>query len=130
MICNNVVQSDYFFLYICIVETKRELFFFLNYFKDFYDKQRPKVKKRIIWTLKVIEDVDRIPEIYFKHIEGSDGIYEIRVQSGSDIFRIFSFFDKNRLIIVGHGFQKKTQKTPQNQLDLAQKIRKEYYESK
>jgi phage-related protein len=112
------------------VETKRELFFFKNYFKDFYDKQRPKVKKRIIWTLKVIEDVDRIPEIYFKHIEGSDGIYEIRVQSGSDIFRIFSFFDKNRLIIVGHGFQKKTQKTPQNQLDLAQKIRKEYYESK
>jgi len=112
------------------VDTKRELFFFKNYFKDFYDKQRPKVKKRIIWTLKVIEDVDRIPEIYFKHIEGCDGIYEIRVQSGSDIFRIFSFFDKNRLIIVGHGFQKKTQKTPQNQLDLAQKIRKEYYESK
>ena len=110
--------------------TKRELFFFKNYFKDFYDKQRPKVKKRIIWTLKVIEDVERIPEIYFKHIEGSDGIYEIRVQSGNDIFRIFSFFDKNKLIIVGHGFQKKTQKTPQNQLDLAQKIRKEYYESK
>jgi phage-related protein len=112
------------------VETKRELFFFKNYFKEFFDKQRPKVKKRIIWTLKVIEDVDRIPEIYFRHIEGSDGIYEIRIQSGNDIFRIFSFFDKNRLIIVGHGFQKKTQKTPQNQLDLAQKIRKEYYESK
>ncbi len=78
----------------------------------------------------MIEDVDRIPEIYFKHIEGSDGIYEIRVQSGNDIFRIFSFFDKNKLIIVGHGFQKKTQKTPQNQLTLAEKIRKEYYESK
>ena len=112
------------------METKRELFFFKNYFKDFYDKQRPKVKKRIIWTLKVIEDVDRIPEIYFKRIEGSDGIYEIRVQSGNDIFRIFSFFDKNKLIIVGHGFQKKSQKTPQNQLNLAEKIRKEYYESK
>ena len=112
------------------METKRELFFFKNYFKDFYDKQRPKVKKRIIWTLKVIEDVDRIPEIYFKHIEGSDGIYEIRVQSGNDIFRIFSFFDKNKLVIVGHEFQKKTQKTPQNQLNLAEKIRKEYYESK
>ncbi len=112
------------------MDTKRELFFFKNYFKDFYDKQRPKVKKRIIWTLKVIEDVDRIPEIYFKHIEWSDGIYEIRVQSGNDIFRIFSFFDKNKLIIVGHGFQKKTQKTPQNQLNLAEKIRKEYYESK
>lgn len=96
------------------MDTKRELFFFKNYFKDFYDKQRPKVKKRIIWILKVIEDVDRIPEIYFKHIEGSDGIYEIRVQSCNDIFRIFSFFDKNKLVIVGHGFQKKTQKTPQN----------------
>ena len=112
------------------METKRELFFFKNYFKDFYDKQRPKVKKRIIWTLKVIEDVDRIPEIYFKRIEGSDGIYEIRVQSGNDIFRIFSFFDKNKLVIVGHGFQKKTQKTPQSQLDMAEKIRKEYYENK
>ena len=112
------------------MDTKRKLFFFKNYFKDFYDKQRPKVKKRIIWTLKVIEDVDRIPEIYFKRIEGSDGIYEIRVQSGNDIFRIFSFFDKNKLIIVGHGFQKKSQKTPQNQLNLAEKIRKEYYESK
>jgi phage-related protein len=113
-----------------MVKTKRELFFFKNYFKDFYDKQRPKVKKRIIWTLKVIEDVDRIPDIYFKHIEGSDGLYEIRVQSGNDIFRIFSFFDKNKLIIVGHGFQKKTQKTPQIQLNQAEKIRKEYYESK
>ena len=112
------------------MDTKRELFFFKNYFKDFYDKQRPKVKKRIIWTLKVIEDVDRIPEIYFKHVEGTDGIYEIRVQSGNDIFRIFSFFDKNKLVIVGQGFQKKTQKTPQNQLNLAEKIRKEYYESK
>ena len=112
------------------METKREIFFFKNYFHDFYDKQRPKVKKRIIWTLKVIEDVERIPEIYFKHIEGSDGMYEIRVQSGNDIFRIFSFFDKNRLIIVGHGFQKKTQKTPQSQLDMAEKIRKEYYENK
>jgi phage-related protein len=112
------------------VEKKRELFFFKNYFKDFYDKQRPKVKKRIIWTLKVIEDVDRIPDIYFKHIEGSNGLYEIRVQSGNDFFRIFSFFDKNKLIIVGHGFQKKTQKTPQIQLNQAEKIRKEYYESK
>lgn len=112
------------------METKRELFFFKNYFKEFFDGQKPKVKKKIIWTLKVVENLDRIPEIYFKHVEGTDGIYEIRVQSGSDIFRIFSFFDKNNLIIVGHGFQKKTQKTPQTQLDQAEKIKNEYYESK
>ena len=112
------------------MDTKRELFFFKNYFKDFYDKQRPKVKKRIIWTLKVIEEVDRIPETYFKHLEGSEGIYEIRVQVGSDIFRIFAFFDKNSLIIIGNGFQKKSQKIPHGQLEMAEKIRKEYYEEK
>ena len=112
------------------METKRELFFFKNYFKDFFDEQKPKVKKKIIWTLKVIEEVDKIPEIYFKHLEGTDGIYEIRVQHGNNIFRIFSFFDKNNLIIVGHGFQKKTQKTPQIQIDQAKKIKNEYYESK
>ena len=112
------------------METKRELFFFKRYFKDFYEEQKPKVKKKIIWTLKVVESLDRIPEIYFKHIEGTDGIYEIRVQHGNEIFRIFSFFDKNNLIIVGHGFQKKTEKTPQNQLDQAEKVKNEYYESK
>ncbi len=117
-------------MYICLVEIKRELFFFKNYFKDFFDQHKPSVKKKIIWTLKVVESLDRIPEIYFKHVEGTDGIYEIRVQSGSDIFRIFSFFDKNNLIIIGHGFHKKTQKTPQTQLDQAEKIRKEYYENK
>lgn len=125
----NVVHLDYF-LYLCHVEIKRELFFFKNYFRDFFDKQKPKVKKKIIWTLKVIEDIERVPETYFKHLEGTDGIYEIRVQTGSDIFRIFSFFDDNNLIIVGHGFQKKTQKIPQKQLEQAQKIKKEYYEDK
>jgi phage-related protein len=82
----------------------RELYFFKNYFFNFYARQKPKVKKKIVWTLKVIEEVDRIPEVYFKHLEGSEGIYEIRVQVGSDIFRIFSFFDKDNLIIIGHGF--------------------------
>jgi len=59
-----------------------ELYFFKNYFHDFFVRQRPKVRKKIVWTLKVIEEVDRIPEIYFKHLEGSEGIYEIRVQVG------------------------------------------------
>ena len=118
------------FLYLCSLETKRELFFFKNYFYDFYYKQKPKVKKKITWTLKVIEDVERIPEVYFKHLEGTEGIYEIRVQVGNDIFRIFSFFDKNNLIIIGHGFQKKSQKIPHGQIEMAEKIRKEYYEEK
>ncbi len=64
------------------------------------------------------------PEIYFKHIEGTEGLYEIRVQSRNDIYRIFCFFDKNNLVVVGHGFQKKTQKTPMREIERAEKIKK------
>ena len=73
----------------------------------------------------MIEEVDRIPEVYLKHLEGSEGIYEIRVQVGNEIFRILSFFGKDSLIIIGHGFQKKSQKIPYGQLAMAEKIRKE-----
>jgi phage-related protein len=68
--------------------------------------------------------------VYFKHLENTDGLYEIRVQSGSDIYRIFCFFDKNNLVIVGHGFQKKAQKTPPREIQKALRIKKEYYEEK
>ncbi len=63
-------------------------------------------------------------------MESTDGLYEIRVQSGSNIFRIFCFFDKNNLIVIENGFQKKTQKTPPNEIERALKIKKEYYEEK
>lgn len=112
------------------MNNKRELLFFKDYFKEFYQEQTWKVQKKILWTLKIIETVDRIPEIYFKHLENTEGLYEIRVQVGSNIFRIFCFFDINNLVIVGHGFQKKTQKTPTGEIERAEKIKKEYYEEK
>jgi phage-related protein len=111
------------------VDRKRELHFFRDYFKEFYSNQTNKVQKKVLWTLRIIEDIDRIPEIYFKHLTSTDGLYEIRIQSGSDIFRIFSFFDGNSLV-VGHGFQKKTQKTPEREIERAKKIKREYYEEK
>lgn len=109
---------------------KRELLFYKDYFQDFLENQSAKVQKKILWTLGVIEDLERVPETYLKHLEGSDGLYEIRVQSGSDIFRIFCFFDEGRIVVVGHGFQKKTQKTPERELERAEKIRRAYYEEK
>jgi phage-related protein len=112
------------------MDKKRELFFYQNYFKDFYRAQSKKVQAKILWTLRIIEDLDRIPEIYFKHIESTDGLYEIRIQVGSDIFRVFCFFDSNKLIVIGHGFQKKTQKTPNKEIERAIKIKNEYYENK
>lgn len=86
------------------------------------------MKAKIVWTFDLIEDLPRVPETYLKHLENTNGLYEIRVQTGSDIFRIFCFFDKGKLVVLAHGFQKKTQKTPKKEIELAFKI-KEQYES-
>lgn len=63
-------------------------------------------------------------------MENSDGIFEIRVEVGSDIYRVFSFFDKGQLIILVNGFQKKTQKTPKKEIELAEKLKKQYFDEK
>jgi phage-related protein len=93
-------------------------------------KQREKVKAKIIWTLELIQELDRIPETYLKHIENTDGLFEIRIQQGSDIFRIFCFFDQGQLIILTNGFQKKTQKTPKKEIEKALKIKQDYENEK
>ncbi|MEE1885271.1 type II toxin-antitoxin system RelE/ParE family toxin [Pedobacter flavus] len=92
------------------METKkiRTVYLYKNYFADFFNKQRPKVKEKIIWTLKLIEDLPRIPRQFLKLIEGTAVIYEIRIQLGKDIFRIFCFFDQDNLVVLANGFQKKT----------------------
>ena len=64
------------------------------------------------------------------HIEETKGLYEVRIQFGSDIFRVFSFFDEGKLIVLANGFQKKTQKTPKKEIVKAIKIKNEYYEDK
>ena len=109
---------------------KRELYFFKDYFNYFYENQTDSVKKKIIWTLKIIEELDRIPEVYLKHLKNTTGLYEIRVQVGNNIFRIFCFFDLDNVVVIGHGFQKKTQKVPKQQIERAEQIKKEYYESR
>ena len=109
---------------------QRQLYFFKDYFKSFYVDQEDKVKKKILWTFRVIEELDQIPETYFKFIKNSSGIYEIIVQVGNNIFRVFCFFDIDNLVVVGHGFQKKTQKTPKSEIERAEQIKKEYYDDK
>ena len=84
----------------------------------------------ILWTIRLIRDIQLVPEKYLKHITGTEGIYEIRVGSGSDIFRIFCFFDEGRLVILINAFQKKTQKTPTEEIEKAKKLKKQYYEDK
>lgn len=108
----------------------RRITFFKCYFQDFFDKQNLKVKTKIVWTFELIEDLQRVPETYLKHLENTDGLYEIRVQVASDIFRIFCFFDEGKLIVVANSFQKKTQKTPKKEIEMALKIKKEYEDNK
>ena len=111
-------------------EKVRTIFLFKDYFTDFYIEQRQKVKDKILWTFRIIETQKLVPEYYLKHLEGTDGFYEIRVPQGSDIFRIFCFFDKGQLIVLANGFQKKTQKTPKSEIEKALKIKKEYEKEK
>jgi len=108
----------------------RTIVFYKDYFEEFFVKQRDKVKDKIIWTLELIQELERVPETYLKHIENTDGLYEIRVQQGSDIFRIFCFFDQGKLIVIANGFQKKTQKAPKKEIEKAIKIKNEYESEK
>ncbi len=78
----------------------------------------------------MIEELQIVPETYLKHIENTDGLYEIRVQLGRNIFRIFCFFDQGQLVVLAHGFQKKTQKTPKKEIEKALKIKEEYENEK
>ena len=111
-------------------EKFRNSFLYKDYFTDFYSKQKTKVREKIVWTIKLIESLQIVPEEYFKHLETTSGLYEIRVKQGSDIFRIFSFFDEGKLIVLANGFQKKTQKTPRQEIEKAEKIKAEYFSEK
>ena len=108
----------------------RKIVFYKNYFQDFFIKQNKKVKAKIVWTFDLVEDLERVPETYLKHLENTEGLYEIRVQFGSDIFRIFCFFDQGQLVVLANGFQKKSQKTPQKEIEMAVKIKAEYENEK
>lgn len=104
--------------------------FYKDYFQKFFTKQNKKVKAKIIWTFDLLEELQRVPDTYLKHIENTDGLYEIRVQQGSDIYRIFCFFDQGQLIVLAIGFQKKAQKTPKKEIEMALKIKAEYESEK
>ncbi|MEX2567322.1 MAG: type II toxin-antitoxin system RelE/ParE family toxin [Cyclobacteriaceae bacterium] len=119
--------------YLCKVSKKqkhRKITFYKSYFQDFFERQTKKAKAKIVWTFQLVEDLQRVPETYLKHIENTDGLYEIRIQLGSDIFRIFCFFDKGRLVVLANGFQKKSQKTPKKEIEKAIKIKAEYENEK
>lgn len=109
---------------------EREIFAYKRYFLDFYEGLEDDVQRKVEWTLNLIRVTRQVPEKYFKHLEGTKGLYEIRVEAGSNIFRIFAFFDQGNLVVLGNGFQKKSQKTPKQEIVRALKIKWEYENEK
>ncbi len=105
----------------------RKLYFYKEYFDDFFIKQNTKVKEKILWTLELLEEFENVPGLYLKHVSGTNGLFEIRIQQGNNMFRIFCFFDKSRLVVIITGFQKKSQKLPVKEIKRAIKIMEDYY---
>jgi phage-related protein len=108
----------------------RNIVFYKTYFMDFYLGLDPKTQEKIEFVMDIVKQADKIPAKFFKHIEGSDGLFEIRATHHGNIYRIFCFFDGNKLVILLNGFKKKTQKTPKKEIKQAMKLKKEYFENK
>jgi phage-related protein len=112
------------------MEKIRKIVAYKNYFEEFLTKQPIRVQNKIFRILEAIETLERIPTSYLKILRGTNGLYEARIQLGTDIWRVFCFFDRGRLVILLNGFLKKTQKTPQNEIEKAIGLMKEYYENR
>lgn len=109
---------------------ERKIIFHGKYFTDFYILQTAKVQEKIEFVFRLIQTVDQVPGRFLKHMAGTDGLYEIRVECGSNIFRIFCCFDKGNLVVLFNAFQKKAQKTPRQEIEMAVKLMREYFREK
>ncbi|GEC73304.1 Phage derived protein Gp49-like [Flavobacterium flevense] len=108
----------------------REVIAYKNYFEEFLLEQPRKVQDKIFKIIEAIETLERVPSNYLKSMEGTDGLYEARIQLASNIWRVFCFFDNGKLVILLNGFQKKTQKTPKNEIEKALRLMNQYYQEK
>jgi phage-related protein len=112
------------------MERIRQIIYYKKYFLDFFDQQRTRVKEKIDHVLFVVTVAERKPRKFFQHLEGTDGLYEIRVEFQGNIYRIFCCFDEGQVIVLFNGFQKKSQKTPAGELERALNIMIEYFDEK
>jgi phage-related protein len=112
------------------MEKQRKIIFHKHYFIDFYLGQTEKVQEKIEYVFKILRTVQNVPKKFLDHMTGTEGLYEIRIELDSNIYRIFCCFDKGNLVVLFNGFQKKTQKTPKQEIDIALKLKAEYFNSK
>ena len=108
----------------------RKIIFFENHFIEFYQQQDQKVKGKIQYVFELIKQVDQVPEKFLKHLTGTNGLYEIRIEYQSNIYRIFCCFGEGKVVVLFNGFQKKAQKTPQKEIDKAEQLMQDYFNNK
>lgn len=95
-----------------------------DYFFEFYSSLNKGVQEKIDYVFELLKSQHYIPKRFFQHLENTDGLFEIRIEYESNIYRIFCFFDEGQLVVLLNSFQKKTQKTPKKELDLATSLKK------
>ena len=109
---------------------ERKIIFHGSFFADFYLELSPKVQEKIEFVFHIIRQVEKVSRKSLTQIEGKEGLYEIRVEYSSNIYRIFCCFDEGSIVVLFNGFQKKKQKTPQNEIQKALRLKREYFELK
>lgn len=105
----------------------REVIAYQDHFEKFLIKQSKKVQNKIYKVIEAIETLERVPETYLKQIKTKKGLFEARIQLGSNIWRVFCFLDEGQLVILLNGFQKKSQKTPKKEIDKAGQLMEAYF---
>ena len=113
-----------------MADFERKIQVYKDYFWDFYNSQPKKVQDKLDWTIGLIRSLRIVPKMYFDHLTGTDGLWEIRTKFGSNIYRVFCCFDEGNLVILLSGFQKKSQKTPKKEIEKAERLKKEYFDGK
>lgn len=108
----------------------RQIVFHKEHFLDFYKGLDNKIKEKIQFVFELIKQVERVPVKFLAPMSSYDGLFEIRVEYQSNIYRIFCCFDEGKMVVLFNGFQKKTQKTPKTEILKAMRLKQEYFELK
>ena len=111
-------------------EFVRKIVVFGNYFKEFRKTLDRGALSKLYQVLTLIMTEEVVPSKFLKSIKGRKGLYEIRSEYEGNNYRVFCCFDEGSLVILFNGFQKKSQEAPDNQIDKAESLMKQYFELK
>ncbi len=94
--------------------------------EKFLDSLSGKAAQKVVWALRLVEEVDMVPGQYLKKLRDTDELWEVRAQYGGSAFRLLGFFDGPRILILTNGVAKKTDKIPRREIELAENRRRDH----